>query len=99
MRGHALILAAVSVVFLGGGLAIGTGGALAESGSERSCESGGGTYVKDGADSTCTYPETTKDVNGNAYGTTTQETTTGHGNLDNKPVDACEGNVGQCKQQ
>ena len=99
MRGHALVLAAATLAFLGGGLAIGTGGALAASGSERECDAGGGTYVKDGPDSICTYPETTKDVPGNAFGTATEETTTGQGNLDNKTEETCTGNKGQCKHQ
>lgn len=88
--------AAAAIAFLGGGLAIGTGAALA-SGSSTACEADGGTYTKDGPDSICTYPEETKDVNGNAYGTATQDTTTGHGNLGNDPVDTCTGNPGQCK--
>ena len=96
MRVNALIAAAAALAFLGGGLAITTSSVLA-SGSSTACEADGGTYTKDGPDSTCTYPETTKDVNGNAYGTATQDTTTGHGNLENDPVTVCTGNPGHCK--
>lgn len=104
MLGHNRILAAAAAAFMGsallsGAFVIGTSEVYAASGSERECTSGGGEYVKNGSDSVCEYPATTKDVNGNAYGTETQETTTGHGNLDNKPVDTCTGNPGQCKQQ
>jgi hypothetical protein len=95
---HWVILPAVVAVAIGGALVFGTGAAFAASGSERECTAGGGTYVKDGPDSICVYPETTKDVPGNAFGTATQETTTGQGNLGNKPVDECTGNQGQCKQ-
>jgi hypothetical protein len=98
MRGYKMIMAAAATVtFLGGGFTIGTSGALA-SWSSTSCEADGGTYTKDGPDSTCTYPETTKDVSGNAFGTATQDTTTGRGNLGNDPEATCTGNPGQCKQ-
>jgi hypothetical protein len=97
MRGYTMIMvAAATVAFLGGGLAIGTSSALA-SGSSTACEADGGTYTKNGADSTCTYPVTTKDVKGNANGTATQDTTTGQGNLGNDPVTTCTGNPGHCK--
>lgn len=97
MRVYTKVMAVVTAIaFLGGGLAIGTSSALA-SGSSTACEADGGTYTKDGPNSTCTYPETTKDVNGNAYGTATQDTTTGQGNLGNDPVTTCTGNPGHCK--
>jgi hypothetical protein len=64
--------------------------AAAESASQAQCTAGGGTYEKVGPNSTCTYPEvTTKPGNtpdgydGGAQ-TTTQDTTTGQGNLNNK---------------
>jgi hypothetical protein len=61
------------------------------------CTSSGGTYIKDGPNAICVFPETTKDVNGNANGTATQTTTTGQGNLGNKPTSTCTGNQGHCK--
>jgi len=73
-------------------------GALA-SGSSADCTAAGGTYIKDGPNSICTFPETTKDVKGNAYGTATTTTTTGQGNTDNKTTTTCTGNKGQCSQQ
>jgi hypothetical protein len=90
-----LIVASLSL------FAFGVTSAMAASGSERECEATpGATYVKDGPDSICVGPVTTKDVKGNAFGTATQNTSTGHGNLDNKTVGpVCEGNQGQCKQQ
>jgi len=68
------------------------------SGSSADCTAAGGTYTKDGPSSICVFPETTKDVNGNANGTATTTTSTGQGNTDNKTTTACTGNVGQCKQ-
>ena len=93
MGRHGLFLA--SAALMGGALLLGTG-AFA-SGSSTECEAAGGTYTKDGPDSICVFPETTKDVNGNAFGTATQETTTGQGNTGNKTVETCTGNPGQCK--
>ncbi|PSH64265.1 hypothetical protein CU102_22345 [Phyllobacterium brassicacearum] len=89
---------AAATAFIGSALVLGTGAAFAASGSEQECVAGGGTYTKDGPNSICVFPETTKDVNGNANGTATQDTTTGHGNLGNDPVDTCTGNPGHCKQ-
>lgn len=67
--------------------------AAAASWSQTQCETDGGTYVKDGSNSRCVYPEvTTKPGNtpdgydGGAQ-TTTQDTTTGQGNLGNNPTD------------
>jgi len=78
-------------------LALSTPSAMAASGSQTECEAAGGTYTKDGPNSICVFPETTKDVNGNAFGTATQDTSTGQGNLDNKTTTTCTGNQGQCK--
>ena len=89
----------MAAVLFGGAMSLSAGGASAASGSERECTAAGGVYTKDGPNSICVYPETTKDVPGNAFGTATQDTTTGQGNLGNKPVSACTGNQGQCKQQ
>lgn len=90
-----LILASVSLFALGTSSAT----AATNSGSFQECDAAGGTYTKDGPDSICVFPETTKDVKGKALGTATQETSTGQGNLDNKTEEVCSGNVGQCKQQ
>jgi hypothetical protein len=74
---------------------------------------GGATQVasctRDGPTPICLCNETTKDVNGNAYGTATQETESGHGNLNPKttgqnggttyPEESCTGNQGQCKKK
>jgi hypothetical protein len=97
MRRSGLFLTMASAALLSGALIIGTT-AWAASGSQRECEAGGGTYTKDGPNSICVYPETTKDVPGNAFGTATQDTTTGQGNLGNKTKNECTGNQGQCKQ-
>jgi hypothetical protein len=92
MRNMYSLMTAISLSLL----AFGPTSALA-SGSSAACTAAGGTYNKDGPNSTCVFPETTKDVNGNAYGTATQITTTGQGNLDNKPTSTCTGNQGHCK--
>lgn len=72
--------------------------AFAASGSERECEANNGTYIKDGADSICVYPETKPGFNPPGdQGSESQETDTGHGNLGNRTVNTCEGNKGHCK--
>jgi hypothetical protein len=76
--------------------------ANAASGSQRACEFDGGTYIKDGADSICVYPEESvanENANPDNNGQTTQDTDTGHGNLGNKTVSECTGPPGQCMQQ
>ncbi len=95
MLRHGLILAAATAVAMGGALILGTGVALA-SGSSADCTAAGGTYVKDGPNSTCVF-DTSKDVNGNAFGTETTTTTTGQGNTGNKTETTCTGNPGHCK--
>ena len=64
---------------------------MAASGSATECAALGGTYTKDGPNSICVVGPETKDVKGNAFGTATTDTTTGQGNLDNKPTAACTG--------
>ena len=78
--------------------------AVAASGSQVECELAGGTYVKDGSNSTCVFPPTTSKPGNNPPGdqgseTTTTSSTTGQGNLGNKPTTTttCTGNPGQCK--
>jgi hypothetical protein len=80
--------------------ALGTVNAMAASGSEQQCTAAGGTYVKDGPDSICTFPPekvSNENANPNNNAATTQDTTTGHGNINNKPVTECTGVPGQCK--
>ena len=89
-----MILASVSL------FAFGATGAMALSGSAQECAAAGGAYTKDGPNSICVFPEEkvsneNANPNNNAY--TTQDTTTGHGNIDNKPVDTCTGNPGHCE--
>ena len=67
----------------------------------------GGTFdscTRSGSSVSCVCPSTTKDVKGNAFGTATQDTSTGQGNLTDQPpptdlTGSCTGNKGQCKQQ
>ena len=104
-----LIIASLSL------FALGSASAMAASLAETQCTSfcGGAANVAEfgriGSDPFCTCNETTKDVNGNAFGTATQQEESGHGNLSPKttgqdggttyPQEACGGNKGQCKQQ
>jgi hypothetical protein len=78
------------------------GTASAASGSERDCLAAEGTYIKDGPDSICVYPEESvanENANPDNNGQTTQDTDTGHGNLGNKTESECTGPPGQCMQQ
>jgi hypothetical protein len=111
MRGHDLILAAVTALFLGGGLSVTAGGAYAQSlctgQADNQCtafcgDAGVASCTKTSGNVDCVCNSTTKDVRGNAYGTATQDTAEGEGNLQpaaNKPREECTGNQGQCKQQ
>ena len=65
-------------------LAITSTGAFAASSSQRDCEAGGGTYVKDGSTATCVYPEVTTSGKNPKFEQTSQTTDTGQGNLGNK---------------
>jgi hypothetical protein len=68
------------------------------SGSSAACTESGGTYTKDGPNSICVYPEqNVGNAPDHSNSQTTQDTTTGQGNLGNKPVSACTGPKGQCK--
>jgi hypothetical protein len=80
--------------------ALGSGTALAASGSQRECEAAGGTYVKSGPNAICEFPEeqvANENANPNNNSQSTEETTTGHGNIGNDPVTTCTGPPGQCK--
>lgn len=70
-------------------IALPTTPAHAESWSQTQCEANGGTYTKSGSDSTCVYPAVTTKPGNNPPGPqgseqTTQTTTDGTGNLNNK---------------
>ena len=72
-------------------------GALA-SGSSAQCTQSGGIYTKDGPNSICVYPEqNVGNAPDHSNSQTTQDTTTGQGNLNNKPQPTCTGPKGQCK--
>jgi hypothetical protein len=93
--------AVLAVAAVGVGLTVPAfgGSALAASGSERDCEAAGGTYTKSGPDSICLFPEeqvANDNASDNNNSQTTQDETTGHGNLGNKPVEECTGPPGQC---
>lgn len=103
---HDLYLAVAAAAIMGGALMIGAGGARASDCANLNlsqCESTCGTAgvsscTKTGSSVDCVCNTTTKDVNGNAYGTATTDTSGGQGNLDNKTTGpTCTGNQGQCK--
>ena len=80
--------------------ALGTTSAMAASGSEQECTALNGEYTKSGPDSICVLPEvkvSSQNANPDNNAATTQDTTTGHGNLGNKPITECTGVPGQCK--
>ena len=94
--------AVLAVAAIGVGLTVPAfgGSALAASGSQRQCEADGGQYVKNGSAATCVFPEESvanENANPNNNGQTTQDTTTGHGNINNDPVTTCTGPPGQCR--
>jgi hypothetical protein len=93
MRNMYLLMTAISLSLL----AFSPTGALA-SGSSAQCTESGGTYTKDGPNSICVYPEqNVGNAPDHSNSQTTQDTTTGQGNLNNKPQDTCTGPKGQCK--
>lgn len=107
---HGLFLAVATAVSMGGALMLATGGAAAQDActgvSVTQCtdfcgDAGVASCTKDPTQSTpnCVCNEVTKDVNGNAFGTATEDTAGGKGNVGNKTEEACTGNQGQCKQQ
>lgn len=70
-------------------VALPTTAAHAASASQTQCEADGGTYYKNGSSSECVYPSVTTKPGYNPPGdqgseTTTQSTTEGQGNLNNK---------------
>jgi hypothetical protein len=90
-----LVLAAATAMVL----AVGSGAAVAASGSARDCAAQDGTYIKDGPDAICVLPEekvSSPNANPNNNAQTTQSTTTGQGNLGNDPETVCDGPPGQC---
>jgi hypothetical protein len=93
-----LALTASSVLFAT--FMVSSTGALAASGSAAECSAAGGTYTKDGPNSICVFPEqkvSSPNANPNNNAQTTQTTSTGQGNLDNKTQTQCTGNPGHCK--
>lgn len=104
----ALMVAAATIT---GTFVLGTNGAQAASCTPSNftdCTATCGTAgiascSRDGSSVSCVCNETTKDVNGNAYGTATQDTASGTGNLSDQPppddyTQDCTGNKGQCKK-
>ena len=95
LRAYSLAILASMSLF-----AFSTTSVLAASGSERECEAAGGTYTKSGSDATCVFPEekvSSPNANPDNNAATTQDTSTGQGNLGNKTVTECTGVPGQCK--
>ena len=108
MRIHELFLTAAAAAFLSGTVLFSAGSASAQTCpgvSQQQCEefcgaAGVASCTKTGSTPDCVCNETKKEgVSGNAFGTETQDTAEGQGNLGNKTETACEGNVGQCKKQ
>ncbi len=102
---HELLSAAAAVAFIGGIMMVGGAQAqnLCPGVSATQCtdfcgDAGVASCTKTGSTPDCQCNETTKDVNGNANGTATQDTAEGQGNIGNKTEEACTGNVGQCKK-
>jgi len=101
-----IIASLAAALLIGGFVIVPQGDAFAASAAQRECEADGGSYDKSGPDAICVYPEEThcSSEKGNCYGTITQDTTTGHGNLSpgdkpgNENEDDCDGNKGQCKK-
>ncbi|GLS41948.1 hypothetical protein GCM10010869_75450 [Mesorhizobium tianshanense] len=105
--GYSGLKMAAAAAFMGGTLLLGTGGALAQNlcpgVSATQCTdfcgaAGVASCTKTGSVPDCVCNETTKDVNGNAFGTATEDTAEGKGNIGNKTETDCDGNQGQCKQ-
>lgn len=101
-----LFLAVATAVSLGGALMLGTGNAGAQNlcpgVSATQCtdlcgDAGVASCTKTGSTPDCVCNTTTKDVNGNAFGTATTDTSSGQGNLGNKTETSCTGNPGHCK--
>lgn len=91
-----LLLASVTLFVFG------PTGAIAASPGAEECTASGGTYTKEGSTATCTSAEqsvASPNANPDNNGQTTQTTTTGQGNLDNKTVGptCSSGPPGQCK--
>jgi hypothetical protein len=76
--------------------AFGPGTALAASPSQEACTACGGVLVNDSGTKICACPEEkVGNQPENSQGQTTQTTTTGQGNLDNKTELNCSGPPGQ----
>ncbi|SDA73104.1 hypothetical protein [Sinorhizobium sp. NFACC03] len=108
MPRHHILVATSVAAFLGAITLFDTGSAQAQNlcpgVSADQCTdfcgaAGVASCTKTGSTPDCVCNETTKDVNGNANGTATQEEASGQGNIGNKTEEACTGNTGQCKKQ
>lgn len=112
MRSVFITSAAILTLLLSGpniASAASCGGAAAASCTDYCGSAGVQSCEKDGPTPVCLCKETTKDVNGNAFGTATQDTESGQGNLNPKttgqnggtayPEESCTGNQGQCKKK
>lgn len=107
MLRHHILKASTAAAFLGAIMLFGTGGAQAQNlcpgVSADQCTdfcgaAGVASCTKTGPTPDCVCNETTKDVNGNAFGTATEDSASGQGNLGNKTETECTGNPGQCKK-
>ena len=96
-----MALRSVRMALVAGALVLGSfataGPALAASPSQTQCEAAGGTYDGQGGTKTCTYPRTAPGNSPTDGASSSQDTSTGQGNLGNKPASYCDGNHGQCK--
>ena len=82
-----IILMLTVAAFMVAALTVTAAVAFAASGSQRECEGDGGTYTKDGPNSICEYPPVVvqgKNENQPKFQQTTEQTDTGHGNLNNR---------------
>jgi hypothetical protein len=97
-----MALRSVRIAVVAGALVLGSlasaGPVLAASPSQLQCEqTQGAVYDGQGGTKTCTNPATAPGNSPTDGGSASQTTTTGQGNLGNKPASYCDGNHGQCK--
>jgi hypothetical protein len=92
--------AAIAVCAVAVGLTVPAGTAVAASPAQEACEADGGVYTKaPGSTASCVFPEESvanENANPDNNAQTTQDTTTGQGNLGNRTEDTCTGPPGQC---
>jgi hypothetical protein len=86
-----LMTALALVLMVAATLVVGAGSAGADGHNKNSCETSGGTWTNGpGGHKSCVYPEVTEDGKNDNFSCTTQETTEGHGNLDNRTDSSTE---------